>query len=206
MKKLLFFLAVFVFSVNAEAQLKPQTEIVTIEQVSWTAGENLFTGKPFYTGGTMRLSDGDVLFFYPNGKVWNRHKQQLIQGDLKIGGHYQIGTYIEKCGDEYNIVSLLKVSDKKIRYVKIREVSAEFSGSINGVWSYGSFLGLIGRGRGYISNEISGGKKTVVNVVFTDGIAVSIDASEDPIWLEAAVGMTAEHYTLGHKDIYKLCF
>lgn len=154
------------------------------------------------------LSDGSKLMIFKHKELWGEitisDKETRIKTDIDPA-KVKVGSLFEKRGLFYTMVSMYKVSDKTIKYAKIRQVSSEFNASLYGSFSYGTFLS-IGGGRGNISGNASGGKRTLVNIVFTDNTSTSIEASEDPIWLEAAAGMKVEHYKCGTCNIYKLLF
>ncbi len=194
MKKLFLFILLAISSVS-------YAQILRVEAVE-------FHRFCFFYEYLIFLSNGDKIAMDDGDKtgLWvdDMHKRVQVAVDIEPQ-KIKKGSLIEKRGHSYTAVTMKKISDKIIKYAKIHQVSEDFNASLYGSFSYTSFLSIskaIGRAKG----EASGGKKTIVNVVFTDNTSASIEASEDPIWLEAAAGMKVEHYKCGTCNIYKLLF
>lgn len=197
MKKFFFFLMLTATSIISSAQILRVEGIDFYDYVIGVPEHRIF------------LSNGEIL-----GVKNNPYKTTCL---TEVGGNkveakvdfnpqkIKKGTMIEKKGQVYSEVSIKKITQKKIKYAKIRQVSSEFIASLSGCFSYQTFLS-VGAGKARVNGKSSGGTKTVVNIVFTDNSYACIEASDDPIWLEAAPDMMVEYYKCGTYNIYKLLF
>ncbi len=195
MKKIFLFLLLATSSMFAFAQ------ILRVEAVE---RQNCFLLYDYL----IVLSNGNSIAMDDGGQtgLWSNDMHLRIKVTVDIDPKkIKKGTLIEKRGRSFTTVTMKKLPDKIIKYAKIRQVSDEFNASLYGCFGYNSFLS-ISKGIGRVKGEASGGKRTVVNVVFTDNSSTSIEASEDPIWLEAKANMKVEHYKCGTYNIYKLLF
>lgn len=194
MKKFFLFILLAISSVS-------YAQILRVEAVEYSSSF-------FFYDYHIYLSNGERITMCDGDKTGTRMDNTRKRVDVPVEIEPQKikkGSLIEKRGCVYTAVTMKKVSDKIIKYAKIHQVSKDFNASLYGSFSYGTFLS-IGGGSGSISGNASGGKRTLVNIVFTDNTSTSIEASEDPIWLEAAAGMKVEHYKCGTCNIYKLLF
>ena len=123
----------------------------------------------------------------------------------------QDSTFIYHIGHTYWVETVTYESTLMIKSVKVHEVKSETSASLNGDFSYNSFLALwkgigggIGRSKGHISGSLQGGTKTIVNLIFENGTFASIEAAADPIWLDAMAGMKVKLYKLRNTKLYVL--
>ena len=119
--------------------------------------------------------------------------------------------FIYHIGKTYWVETISYKGTLTIKSVKVREVKRETSASLNGDFSYDSFFALFegtggggGSANGKISGSMRGGTKTVVNLIFDNGTYASIEASDEPIWLEAEAGMKVKLYKLRNTKLYEL--
>ena len=149
------------------------------------------------------LSNGDILswawlaewdLIYPD--------EYTVNSDLKQGYYYPEGTLVQKTGKLYKLVNLKKVGTYTIERVRTHTVTAEQAETMAGDFSYRRLLH--GRADGKIRSSASGGSRTIVNVYFTNGEYATIEASTDPIWLDAEKGMQVEHYQWSNVNVYKI--
>lgn len=127
-----------------------------------------------------------------------------VEVPFKFGDKISVGTIFYKSGDSYEIVPLKKVGEYVIKTAKVRNISSSYEANMKGQFSYTDFF--FGLAKGKVSGNMKGGETTVVNVVFTNGKSFSINAIDDPLWLEAQEGQKVEHYNVRHLDVYKLLF
>ena len=109
----------------------------------------------------------------------------------------------------YELVTMKKVGVYTIKSCNVREINVEMSAQADySQKSFWAFAVVAGGGSSSAngSYRAHGGPKTVVNVVFTNGMPASIVAADDPIWLEAKPGQKVEHYKVKDANIYKLLF
>jgi len=119
--------------------------------------------------------------------------------------------FIYHVGQTYWVETISYKGTLTIKSVKVHEVKRETSASLNGDFSHDGFLALFkGTGGGYgnangkISGSMRGGTKTVVNLVFDNGTYASIEAADEPIWLDAEAGMKVKLYKLRDTKLYEL--
>lgn len=155
------------------------------------------------------LSNGDVIkydnyssYWYIDGSCCHHHGKCMTS--FIPGRNYPSGTLVYKSGKSYDIVDLQNMGTLTIKKVTVHQVSSEFSASIKGDFSYHSFI--IGNGSGNIRGSATGGRRTIVNVFFDNGMAATIEASSEPLWLDAEPGMKVEHYRYRDINVYKLQF
>ena len=94
-----------------------------------------------------------------------------------------------------------------IQMASVHEVNSDFSANMNVDFSYKlAFVVLAGGGKATSQaiGSAKGGSRTIVNIFFDNGKKITIEASTDPIWLDAEPGMQVEHYRIGSKDYYNL--
>ena len=221
MKNLYFLLVMFFFSLQISAQ-----ELLKIEYLAWgnccIKDHNSASSCKNTMGEVLtelQLSNGEFLFFHHthggHAMGWTKQKEPYMRKYLKTN-FWQAKKNLSKdkyvvyhVGDCYWLEPIVYKGTLIIKEAKVREIKKEYKGSLNGDFSYDSFwLGLTGGGggRGKISGSMSGGTKTVVNIIFENGTYASIDASDDPIWLETKKGMKVKHYKVRDTKLYKLCF
>ena len=153
---------------------------------------------------TVYLSNGDLL--EPAfGKSWKLgHPEEYdITTDLVHGRKYAEGTLVQKIGKLYRLVNLRKVGQYTIDRIRIHEITAEQAETMSGDFTYKRYA-WSGKAKGQIKSSSSGGSRTIVNIYFTNGKHATIEASKEPIWLDAEKGMQVEHYQWGNDNVYNL--
>ena len=195
MKKILLLLsAIFLLCVNfAQAQISRITDCQVIYTPRWNAPNIQDVTKIWYY-----LDNGEALEWRkedPSGTLWR--SGQKCRGNLGHT-HYPKGTLVYKMGNYYERFSPVLLQTKTISDVKIHEVSEEFISSAGTNLSYRSAIEFI--------PSPPNDKVFLVNVFFDDGSAISVNAAEDPLWLDAKVGMTVEVYKCGPVEACKLIF
>ncbi len=145
------------------------------------------------------LSNGEVLYY---GGFWITMWRRLADDSkviINFGSHglkgYPEGTLVYKAGDSYQIVKLKQLADLTISDISQHEVSSDCDISCD--FSYTSF------NKGSINN-ICCSKHIIINILFNDGTRASVSASDDPVWLDAKVGMKVQHYTFKAINVYNL--
>lgn len=207
MKKFIIpILAMLLFSINTVAQ----AQIIKIDRCLIKKREitnfwNEVTGYRVYEH-IICLSNGDILRYSEQWGGWQNEEQRgcskICQANFVFGKKYPEGTLVYKAGNNYELVNLQKRGILTIKKVSPHQVSSEFNSYLKGDFSYSSFL--IGYGRGHINGSASGGTRTVVNVFFDNGTSATMEASQDPIWMDAEPGMKVEYYSFKDMNIYKL--
>ncbi len=206
MKNFIIFIATMLLSVSAFAQ----AQFIKVDRCSISYEKE----RNFFGPATLKikdhkiyLSNGDIIkynthsnFWYKEGSCCPHHGQCMVS--FVPGMNYPSGTLVYKSGMTYDLVNLQKRGILTIKKISSHQVSSEFSASIKGDFSYHSFI--IGNGSGSIRGSASGGTRTIVNVFFDDGTYATIEASKDPIWLDAEPGMNVEYSTYKDMNIYKL--
>lgn len=152
------------------------------------------------------LSNGEVLCY---GGFWSPEWHRLsdkskVVTDFSERTHkkhpeFPEGTLVYKMGDNYELAELEKKSPT-LTIVKVskHEIPA-YCGIIGKLdLSYSSF-----NKRRFTDNHTAG-KRIIVNLCFDDGSKASIDALDDPIWLDADVDMKVEHFSFKSLHIYNL--
>ena len=194
MKKILVIISVIVISIVnfvGEGQ-----EFLTVEKV-YTEFENKH----------LMLSNGDVIYYGSGGGEYARRvtAEKWVDDRIKIdfNGIKEIGkgTYVYHSGDYYSVEKIEIVGVKTIKLVTVGPVETGIDGSIKGAFSYNDFI--IETARGSFKGSVKGGRKDVVNVIFTDGTAISLDLSSDPLWREAKDGMKVSVYKIRRTYLYK---
>lgn len=149
------------------------------------------------------LSNGDVLatgwfrtwdLIYPD--------EYGVTTDFVHGHKYAEGTLVQKTGKLYRLMNLKKVGTYTIDRVRVHNVTAEQAATMSGDFTYRRYVAA--KAEGKIKSSSSGGSRTIVNVYFTNGKYATIEASKDPIWLDAEKGMQVEHYQWSDDNVYKL--
>ena len=145
------------------------------------------------------LSNGEVLYY---GGFWITMWRRLADGSkviIDLGSHglkrYPEGTLFYKAGDSYHITKLKQLSDLTICDISQHEVSSDCDISCD--VSYTAF-------NKRSNNNICCSKHIIINILFNDGTRASISASDDPVWLDAKVGMKVQHYTFKAMNVYSL--
>ena len=149
------------------------------------------------------LSNGDILSWAWTATWKLIHPDEYtVTSDLKQGYNYPEGTLVQKTGKLYKLIDLKKVGVYTIERVRTHTVTAEQAENMAGDFSYRRLL--YARANGKIRSSASGGSRTIVNVYFTNGQYATIEASDDPIWLDAEKGMQVEHYQWSNVNVYKI--
>lgn len=189
MKKLFLFFAFLSMCITTSF-----SQIVTIMEVVPDFGNSF----DYY------LSDGNNFYVDGLGRAYYFGNRKSVRLNFNGNKVYPKGTMLEKHGNYYELVTRRKVGYKEIKRVRVHEVFSEFKASLNGGFTYNSFLWS--RGKGSINGNASGGSRTIINVIFTDNTSVTVNAADDPIWLDAEPGMTVAHYKYNSNDVYELQF
>ena len=211
MKKLLFLLAMLLLPLVVSAQEFLKIEVAEFEFVctddSWFFHK---CDKGFRCPTEIILSNGEKLrrfkghhnresyqkWFDSHGKICKTDVFNLKEDFSKDK------TFIYHTGNVYLLASMNYERTYTIKEITVREVKRENEASLNGNFSLTSFFFLHSKGK--ISGSMRGGTKSVVNVFFENGGYASIDASDDPIWLEAKAGMKVKLYILRDTKLYEL--
>lgn len=207
MKKITILMLAMLLTINAFAQ----AQITTIDRclISYMDVTNIW-GKVIdkkISSQTICLSNGDIIKYdgafqcWYNPDIGDRYNAQCITTFVP-GRNYASGTLVYKAGRNYEVIALQKRGTLTIKKTATHQVNSEFNASLKGDFSYHSFI--VGNGSGSIRGSASGGTRTVVNVFFDNGTSATIDASKDPIWLDAEAGMKVEHHVYRNMNIYKL--
>ncbi len=231
MRLFLVILLALLFNLNASAQYY-RLEKATTEVIEHNSGNEYF--KTFYLSSNVRFwifYDKNKKPVEKGGFSKSRYQRSLMT-DAKdkrneLGGwkryepsnvnvpckSYAPGTLFYLDDNIFEVVEKRKVGVYTIARVATRNVSAQLAAQLNGNITFGSFGALFrgiglgaGAGSGSIQGSASGGTETIVNVVFTNRNAVSIKASDNPLWLEAKRNMKVVHYKMRHLDVYELVF
>ena len=220
MKKILLLLVVFCAAQFASAQFL-QVESCTVRKekrciVYFLRSEYI---DQYYS--TIKLSNGDKLVVHanPNSKRWYWEAtpaggwSRYCDCNLSASTKYAKGTLVYKyprtsessCA-KYELATMKKIGTYVIKSCRVREINVEMNAQAD--YSQKSFYVFMVGGKSSASGSYRahGGPKTVVNVVFTNGMTASIVAADDPIWLEAKPGQKVEHYKVKEANIYKLLF
>lgn len=226
MRLFLVILMAFVFNSNASAQYY-RLEKATTEVVKSSSATEYY--KTFYLSSNVRF----WIFYDKNKKPvaknpFSRYGNSLSsdKGGFLDGGrtytssnvnvpckNYTPGTLFYLDDNIFEVVEKRKVGVYTIARVTTRNVSAQLAAQLNGNITFGSFGALFrgiglgaGAGSGSIQGSAAGGTETIVNVIFTNRKAVSIKASDNPLWLEAKPGMKVIQYKMRHLDVYEVVF
>ena len=207
MKKLIIIAVTLFMATNVFAQ-----EIVEVTNVEWKR----FSTSRYYTGryldfhtSRVYFSDGSCIYYnnIRNDEKWqgwwngDAYNPQKVSFPVTLGSNI-IGQKFQKRYNSYTRVSLQKVGTYTIKKVSVHDVNSEFTASMKADFSYRSFL--YRRASGSASGSAKGGTRTIVNIFFENGKKATIEASSDPIWLDAEPGMQVEHYRIGDKNFYNL--
>lgn len=202
MKKFIILIATMLLSVNSFAQgqiIKVDRCIIRYRDVTNIWGKVV---ERKISSQTMCLSNGDILTYSLQWGVWENEDKSPTQANFVVGKNYPAGTLVYKSGNNYEVINLQKTGTLIIKKVATHQVSSDFNASLKGDFSYHSFI--VGNGSGSIRGSASGGTRTIVNVFFDNGTSATIEASKDPIWLDAEAGMKVEHHVYKDMNIYKL--
>lgn len=194
-------------------------EIVEVVGVKWDTRDKGALYGP-YDGSYIYLSNGQYLMYVLRKKLvgdytrnyWLLYTKgesgfERVDFPVTLGDKNLVGQKFEKKGDTFfTRISQQKVGIYTIKKVSIHEVTSEFTASMNGDFSYkwAHFIINKGKAEGSISGSAKGGTRTIVNIFFENGKKATIEASSDPIWLDAEPGMQVEHYRFGDKNFYNL--
>lgn len=167
-----------------------QCQIVKIDRCTWKDEDRVIC-----------LSNGEVLCY---GGFWVERWYRLsdkseVITDFNHYEKYPEGTLVYKVGDNYELAKLEKKElNLTIEKISKHEILADY-GTIGKLdFSYSSFS------KCYFNDGSLEGKRVIVNLYFDDGSKASIDALNDPIWLDAKVGMKVEVFTFKSLHIYNL--
>ena len=217
MNKVIFMLMLFLFPVGVSAQEFLKIEDIEYDYVCSKSGFHISCRYDRRLLRSVLLSNGKYLYREGHescdGFYWcENHCNRIKTNVMNLNANFSKDkTFIYHVGKTYWVETINHKKTHTIKKVTVREVSRENEAELNGDFSYNGFLALwrgigggIGKAKGKVSGSMRGGKKTVVNVFFEDGGYASINASDDPIWLEAESGMKVELYKLRDTKIYKL--
>ena len=222
MKKFVLLLVVFCAAQFANAQF------LKVEKCNIRHGkhrvDNMFTKDEYYDRdySTIKLSNGEELSILTDpycSKWWwavtplggNYPTKCECNLDPKV--KYAKGTlvYKYKYGNIscYELVTMEMVGTYTIESCSICEVDADMDVKVDcSQKTFFESVAVIG-GKKPSAGESDSAQiatKTIVNLVFTNGMATSIMAIDDPVWLEAMPGQKVEHYKARNVNIYKLAF
>lgn len=193
MKKFVILMCCFLFTSLAFAQ-----EIVKVEM------EYI---NPRIGVHRISLSNGDELVSYATNN-WERRSpdKKTVDADFINRHHYPQGTLVHKSegGLIYRLVNLKKIGTYTISKARIHEVNSEMISSMSADYSYRMWMLAYAKGTGKQKETSSGGTRTIVNLFFSNGQNATIEASSDPIWLDAEEGMQVEHWQWKDYNVYKL--
>ena len=155
---------------------------------------------------TICLSNGDILYYSLFWCEWRKlsNKSKVVTNfkryiyDSKGEKNHPDGALVYKSGDNYELVELEKKNNLTIVKVSKHEISSEVGAFIKCDFSYSSFNKACFNKNGLLAKNI------ILNIYFDDGSNASINALDDPIWLDAKAGMSVEHFTFKTLNIYKL--
>ncbi len=160
----------------------------------WIVGVTIENGTGFIS-----LSNGEVLYCGGLGITkWRRladDSRVIIDFGSRDPNEYPEGTLVYKAGDSYQIVKLKQLADLTISDISQHEVSSDCDISCD--FTYSSF-------NKRSINNICCSKHIIINILFNDGTRASVSASDDPVWLDAKVGMKVQHYTFKAMNVYSL--
>ena len=222
MRLFLVILLALVFNFNASAQYY-RLEKATTEVVKSSSYTEYY--KTFYLSSNVRF----WIFYDKNKKPVTKSlfsRYASLETDAKDKPRryspsnvnvpckkYAPGTLFYLDDNIFEVVEQRKVGVYTIARVATRNVSAQLAAQLNGNITFGSFGALFrgiglgaGAGSGSIQGSAAGGTETIVNVIFTNRKAVSIKASDNPLWLEAKPGMKVIQYKMRHLDVYEVVF
>ncbi len=206
MKKLIIIAVTLFMATNVFAQ-----EILEVVKVQWENPNGVWYGGSLeYNHSKIWFSDGSWMYYQNDrtnsNKGWlyiasDSSYRCMVSFPVTLGSNIK-GNKYQKHGNTFTRVSLQKVGTYTIKKVSIHDVNSEFTASMKADFSYRSFL--YRRASGSASGSAKGGTRTIVNIFFENGKKVTLEASEDPIWLDAEPGMQVEHYRIGDKNFYNL--
>ena len=211
MKKLIIIAVTLFMATNVFAQ-----EILEVVKVQWENPNGVWLGASLeYNHSKICFSDGSCMYYQNDRTISNKgwlyiasdnSYRCMVSFPVTLGSNIK-GNKYQKHGNTFTRVSLQKVGTYTIKKVSVHEVTSEFTASMSGDYSYKWAYVIIaggGKAKGSISGSAKGGPRTIVNIFFENGKKVTIEASEDPIWLDAEPGMQVEHYRIGDKNFYNL--
>ena len=150
------------------------------------------------------FSNGDVLYYcYWYGRYRRLSNKSFVATNLKKclcpNGKptYPDDTLIYHVGDIYEVVELNKKDNLTIVKVSKHEIPSDADGILCD-FSYSAI------NKGLSNGSVSSTKSIIVNLYFNDGSRASINATSDPIWLDAEAGMQVEHFTFKSLNFYNL--
>ena len=186
-------------------------EILEVVEVQWKNPNGVWYGASLeYNHSTICFSDGSWMYYQNDRTISNKgwvhissdsRCRCMVSFPVTLGSNIK-GNKYQKHGNTFTRVSLQKVGTYTIKKVSVHDVNSEFTASMKADFSYRSFL--YRRASGSASGSAKGGTRTIVNIFFENGKKATIEASEDPIWLDAEPGMQVEHYRIGDKNFYNL--
>ena len=211
MKRFIIIAMMLFMATNVFAQ-----EIVEVVNVNWNTKSKAY--QQAYTGSQVTLSNGDILEYcaYETGALlpkanpgyrgWilldkDGYHGKKVNFSTRIGYNIR-GAKYQKYGNTYTPFHPERVGIYTIKKVSIHDVNSEFTASMNADFSYRGFF--YRRASGSASGSAKGGTRTIVNIFFENGKKATIEASSDPIWLDAEPGMQVEHYQVGNQNYYNL--
>ena len=211
MKKCIIIAMMLFMATNVFAQ-----EILEVVKVQWENPNGVWLGASLeYNHSIICFSDGSWMYYQNDRTISNKGWVYIASDDrhrcmvnfpVTLGSNIK-GNKYQKHGNTFTRVSWQKVGTYTIKKVSVHEVTSEFAASMSGDYSYKWAHVLIaggGKAKGSISGSARGGTRTIVNIFFENGKKVTIEASQDPIWLDAEPGMQVEHYRIGTKNFYNL--
>jgi len=222
MKKLLFLLVMLLLPLGVSAQEFLRIEDVEYDNVCSSQNGGFFSPHRHKWDRRMPkkllLSDGHYLkrggnhLYFDGGIYWM--KDHCCEIKTNLPNFREVSKdkdFIYHVGKLYLVETITYKGTLTIKSATVHEVKTETSAALNGDFSYNGFLafwkgigGGIGKARGKISGSMRGGQKTVVNLIFDNGTYASIEASDEPIWLEAKTGMKVKLYKLRDAKLYEL--
>lgn len=180
-------------------------EILYVEEVY-----NFITNQNTTRKQEVHLSDGKMLIFYKNGYVLygkdcSKHSSEPV--DCTTNRLLKKGDMIFKStsGKSFSLVEKRYLGTYAIKKLSFHMVkSLEVVSLLESVYTY----------RGWVAQKRSteNEKRTqlenikIANVFFSNGSSATIPVNEDPLWLDAEIGMKVKHYKILNDDIYELSF
>ncbi len=206
MKKCIIIAMMLFMATNVFAQ-----EILEVVKVQWENPNGVWMGASLeYNHSKICFSDGSCMYYQNDRTISNKgwlyiasdnSYRCMVNFPVTLGSNIK-GNKYQKHGNTFTRVSLQKVGTYTIKKVSVHEVTSEFTASMNADFSYRGFF--YRRANGSASGSAKGGPRTIVNIFFENGKKATIEASSDPIWLDAEPGMQVEHYRIGTKNFYNL--
>lgn len=221
MKRIILIAIVMFMVTSAFAQ-----EFIAVKMVIWkneNVDEATSRGIGKYDGSIVELSDGTTLIHCArtakNFKdFWYYYTEdnstKIVNIDIQMGADVEGRLYKRVYMGEWNneVVTFFPIAPEKIgvytiKKASVHEVNSEFSANMNADLSYKCFFVILtggGKATSQATGSAKGGLRTIVNIFFDNSKNITIEASTDPIWLDAEPGMQVEHYRIGNRDCYNL--